>query len=74
MSSVGDPITLVDSDPTITFMKVIVTFYLLLWIRLLFSFSVLGALIEYKSKYSPTRIRLLHAFTVSDMAACFDDS
>jgi len=35
---VGDPITLMDSDPAITFVKVIVTFYLLLWIRLLFSF------------------------------------
>jgi len=35
---VGDPITLMDSDPLITFMKVIVTFYPLLWIRLLVSF------------------------------------
>jgi len=35
---VGDPITLMDLDPAITFVKVIVTFYPLLWIRLLFSF------------------------------------
>ena len=35
---VGDPITLMDSDSLITFMKVIVTFYPLLWIRLLVSF------------------------------------
>jgi len=40
---VGDPITLMDSDPSITFMKVIVTFYLLLWIRLLFSFTAIWA-------------------------------
>jgi len=39
---VGDPITLMDSDPAITFVKVIVTFYLLLWIRLLFSFIDMG--------------------------------
>jgi len=32
MVGVGDPITLMYSDPLITFMKVIVTFYPLLWI------------------------------------------
>jgi len=40
---VGDPITLMDSDPLITFMKVIVTFYPLLWIRLLVSFIAIWA-------------------------------
>ena len=39
---VGDPITLMDLDPAITFVTVIVTFYLLLWIRLLFSFIDTG--------------------------------
>ena len=53
---VGDPITLMDSDPLITFMKVIVTFYPLLWIRLLVSFiAIYGyGLRDCKSKYTPT--------------------
>ena len=53
---VGDPITLMDSDPLITFMKVIVTFYPLLWIRLLVSFIAIWdeRLQDCKSKYSPT--------------------
>ena len=40
---VGDPITFMDLDQPITFMKVIVTFYPLLWIRLLFSFTAIWA-------------------------------
>jgi len=44
---VGDPITFLDSDPTITFVKVIVTLYPLLWIRLLFV-SLRYGLSDYK--------------------------